>query len=127
MRCAALVLALAATACADETISGYADPSATYVVTEIDGAPFAPRATIAFPEQGTARGEGPCNSWSASQTAPYPWIELGPILATKRACADLPDEARFFDALGGMRIAEVSGPVLILIGENGRQMVFAAE
>lgn len=113
--------------CADETISGYADPEAAYRLVEIDGTEFSARATIAFLEEGTASGEAPCNAWSATQSVPYPWFELGPIAATKRACSDLSEEARFFDALGQMTLVEVQGPILILTNDDGREMVFKAE
>ena len=52
-----LFLSLALAACQkDESLSGYADPSASYTLTELNGAPFAASATIAFPEQGVVRG-----------------------------------------------------------------------
>lgn len=122
----AVLLALPAACAGDETISGYADPGAIYVLAEIDGAPFPARATIAFPDEGRAAGDGPCNRWSAAQTAPYPWFGLGPVAATRRACPDLAAEGAFFEALGAMTLAEVQGPVLILSNEAGREMAFRA-
>lgn len=124
LRTALLLLALAA--CTDETISGYADPDAVYRLTEIDGAPYKANATISFPKAGTARGEAPCNAWFASQSAPYPWLELGPIAATRRACPDLDAEQAYFEALAAVTLAEVQGPVLILSNDAGREMVFRA-
>lgn len=120
-----IALSLALIGCTDETVSGYADRSAVYVLTDIDGVPFEARATITFPEPGQASGQGPCNAWSASQSAPYPWIELGPIAATKRACADLAEEQRFFDALQSATLAEINGRVLILSGLS--ELVFVAD
>lgn len=111
----------------DETISGYADPDAVYALTEIDGTPFAARATIRFSEQGRVAGEAPCNQYSAEQTAPYPWFTLGPIAATRRACPEADAEARFLAALEAMTLAEVQGPVLILSTETGREMVFRVQ
>ena len=113
--------------CADETVSGYADPAAVYRLKEIGGEAFAARATITFPEEGQIVGEAPCNRWSAGQSAPYPWFDPGPIAATKRACADLVAETRFFQVLAAMTLAEVQGPVLILSNDDGVQMVFRAE
>ena len=107
-------------------MSGYADPDVIYRLAEIDGTAFTANATIAFPEQGVARGEAPCNIWSATQSAPYPWLDLGPIAATRRACPDLDAETAFFEALGAMALAEVQGPVLILSNDQGREMVFRA-
>ena len=126
MRLVSATLLLALVACSDETISGYADPEAVYTLTEIDGETYTANATITFPEEGTVRGEAPCNSWFASQSAPYPWIELGPIGATRRACPDLDAELAYFNALGSMTLAEVQGPVLILSNDAGREMVFRA-
>jgi heat shock protein HslJ len=110
----------------DETISGYADPETTYVLNELDGASFAARATITFPEQGRAAGEAPCNSWSAEQSAPYPWFSLGPIAATRRACPELTAEGAYLSALAAMTLAEVQGGILILSNEDGRELVFEA-
>ena len=110
--------------CTDETVSGYADPAATYRLVEIDGESFEPRATITFPEEGRISGEAPCNSWSANQSVPYPWFEVGPIAATKRACDDLQAERLFFATLSEMTLVEVQGPVLILSDDDGREMVF---
>lgn len=127
MRCQAILAALAALAgCADETISGFAGPGAVYRLEELNGVRFTALATISFPEKGRAGGQGPCNAWSAGQNAPYPWFELGPIAATRRACPDLAREAAFFDALSAARFAEVSGGVLILSNEAGGEMVFRA-
>ena len=110
----------------DETISGYATPGVTWTLTELGGAPFPARATLTFPEQGQIAGKAPCNSYSATQSAPYPWFEVGPVAATKRACPDLPAEAAFFDALARVTLAEVAGEVLILSTEDGFEMVFQA-
>ena len=111
----------------DETISGYADPKATYVLREIDGAPFASIATIRFPQEGQVAGSGPCNGYTASQSVPYPWFALGPIAATRKACPALGDEGTFFEALATMEFAEVTGDVLILSNGNNQQLVFQAE
>ncbi|SLN29245.1 META domain-containing protein [Pseudooctadecabacter jejudonensis] len=118
---------LSLTAClADETVSGYADPSATYHLIELDDAPFSATATIAFPQEGRVAGNGPCNGYSSIQTVPYPWFNLEFIRATRRACPELAEEAAFFAALQDMTLAEASGGVLILSNEEGRSMVFEA-
>lgn len=127
MRVLAYLLLAIVPACADESISGYADPTAVYRLSEIDGAPFTARATITFPEAGAARGDGPCNAWSAVQSAPYPWLELGPIATTRRGCPELSAEQQFFVALTDMTLAEVQGPVLILSNDDGREMLFRAD
>ncbi|UWQ17383.1 META domain-containing protein [Jannaschia sp. M317] len=111
--------------CPDETISGYAI-AATYHLTEMNGAAFAGTATIAFPEPGIVTGQAPCNRYTASQSVPYPWVEIGPIAATRMACPALDAEAEFLAALGEVTLAEVQGPVLILSDNDGPRMVFEA-
>lgn len=126
MRPLFLALALGLPACADETVSGYVDRNAVYRLTEIDGQAFDASASISFPERGTAQGQAPCNAWSARQSAPYPWLQFGPVAATQMACKDLGAEATFFEALATMTLAEVQGPVLILSNDDGQEMVFRA-
>jgi heat shock protein HslJ len=122
-----LTIALALSACADESVSGFANPDAVYRLVEIDGAPFNATATIAFPEPGHAQGTAPCNQWTAAQTAPYPWISFGPIAATRRGCPDLDAEQAFLAALAEMTLAEIQGDTLILSTTDGREMVFRTE
>ena len=110
----------------DETISGYADPEASYKLQEINDTPFSAAATITFPTEGHIEGTGPCNRYSTTQTAPYPWFETGPIAATKRACPDLAAEADFFATLTRMTLIEVAGPHLLLTNDAGEMMSFVA-
>lgn len=124
---ALLFATLVLSACSDETISGFVDTEATYRLTSIDGVPFTAPATIAFKQKGRATGTAPCNNWSAEQLVPYPWFELGPIAATKRACDRLDVEQQFFGALSEMTLAEVSGAILILSNDDGREMEFKAQ
>lgn len=122
-----LPLALLIPACKDETVSGYATPGAVYVLAELDGAAFPARATLTFPEAGRVTGEGPCNSYAARQTLPLPWFGLEAMSVTERACPELAADGAFFATLQSMTLAEVSGPVLILANDAGREMVFRAE
>ncbi|WP_416513837.1 META domain-containing protein [Aliiroseovarius sp. YM-037] len=108
----------------DETISGYADPEAVWVLAELNGTTFSERATLAFPEEGKIAGEAPCNRYFGEQTAPYPWISIERIGATKRACSAMSEEIAFLNALGQMTLAEVAGGTLILSNEAGGEMVF---
>ena len=122
-----LFLPLLLAACPkDESISTYADPGAVYHLVEIGGEAFAAGATIAFSEPGAVTGDGPCNSYTARQSVPYPWIRIEDIVATRRACPELATEAAFFAALQSMTLAEASGPVLILSNDDGVEMVFRA-
>ena len=122
------LLPLLLAACAgDETVSGYAGTDATWRLAELHGAPFAPPATLRSPAEGEVAGEGPCNAFRAPQAEPYPWIRIGPIAATRRACPALAEERRFFAALEAATLAEASDAVLILTDEAGREMVFRRE
>lgn len=108
----------------DETISGYADREATWRLTHLGDAAFTAKATISFPDKGAVLGAGPCNSFRATQGVPYPWIEIGQIAATRRACPELDLEQQYFAALRSATLAEVSGTVLILTAEDGIELVF---
>jgi len=108
----------------DESISGYVSSESTWVLSELDGAPFSASATISFPEPGRVEGQAPCNRYFGNQQAPYPWIALSEIGATKMACSDLPAEAEFLKALEEMTLVEVSGETLIMSNDAGREMVF---
>lgn len=127
MRIALTMLLLLNICQGDETLTAYGASDRTWVVTEIDGQPFSARATISFPEQGRFGGQGPCNTYGGAQTAPYPWFQIEAIRSTKRACADLQAENRYFDALRAMTISEVSGATMVLSNEAGREIVFRAE
>lgn len=108
----------------DKSPSGYADQGAEYVLREINGASYPERATLIFPEEGRIAGSAPCNSFSGTLLAPYPWFELGPLAVTRRACPDLPAESQFFTALQRMKLIEFSGSVLILSTTEGEEMIF---
>lgn len=113
--------------CPDETISGYADRSATYRLEELGGTAVTGRATIRFPAEGEVAGDGPCNAFRGRQTIAYPWIEMTGLASTRRACPDLALEAGYFDMLDRATLAEVSGDVLLLSDDGGLLAVFRAE
>ena len=110
----------------DETVSGFATDAIVYQLVEMGGLSFAGRATISFPKLGRVSGDGPCNSYSANQNVPYPWIEITGLVATKRACRALAQEAAFFDGLATMTLVEAAGNSLILSNDAGAKMVFQA-
>ena len=112
--------------CRDETVSGYLQGEAVFELTEMAGEPAPSSVTIDLSESGQVAGQGPCNRYSALQTAPYPWFELGPIQATRAACPALREEQRYFELLAKMTLAEISGPVLILSVPGGESLVFRA-
>lgn len=124
----AMLMALALSGCVgDETLRTYGAADRDWHLQSIDGSGFTARAIVRFPDRGVISGEGPCNSFSGKQEAPYPWFEVKAIAATKRACPDLSQEAAFFAALRFMTLAEVSGDVMILSTPDGREMVFEAK
>lgn len=109
----------------DETVAGY-DGRKRWILTEIDGASFDAHTTLEFGDKGKVTGQAPCNSYFTTQTKPYPWIGFDAIGATRMMCPDMPKETAFFAALSDMSFAEVSGDIMILSNDAGRQMVFRA-
>lgn len=128
MRYAALVCSLLlASACnGDETLSAYGAAGKEWQLQSIDGTAFDAAAHLTFPEAGKIAGRGPCNRFQGSQSAPYPWFEPGPLAVTRMACPELEAEDAFLKALQEMTLAEVTGDVLILSNEAGREMLFRA-
>ncbi|MFU8836430.1 META domain-containing protein [Roseovarius autotrophicus] len=126
MRTLLLLSAMAALGyCKDETVAGHGGADLAWHLTSIDGTPFIARATMRFPEEGAIAGEAPCNRFTARQTVPYPWFHAEEIATTTRlACPDLEAETEFLHALAEMTLVEVTGPVLILSTEDGREMIF---
>ena len=122
----AFALTLGFSACKkDETVAGY-DGDNTWTLVEVDGAPFTSSATLQFSNDGKVSGQAPCNTYFSEQTKPYPWIGFGPIGGTRKMCPDMEKEILFFNALAEMAQAEVSGDVMMLRNDAGRQMVFKA-
>jgi heat shock protein HslJ len=111
----------------DETVSGFVDARQVFDLVGIGGGAPAGQATVSFPEPGRISGAGPCNTFAADQTAPYPWFETGPIAATRRACPDLAFERTYFAALEAATIIEVFGDTVILSNDAGLNLVFQAE
>jgi heat shock protein HslJ len=110
----------------DESVAAYGAADQTWALQEIDGLPYDATALIRFPEEGRIEGNAPCNTYSATLNAPYPWFELQNLSATRTACAGLEAEGFYFAALIAMTQSEVSGDVLILRNEDGHEMVFKA-
>jgi heat shock protein HslJ len=105
------------TACyPDETISGQSTPEDVWVLTKLYDKPAKHETTLTFPEEGRIEGNGPCKSYFASQKAPLPWIEIGPIASTRKLCAPdiMEQETGYFAALERASIVELSENHLIL-------------
>lgn len=121
----ASIAALSLSACqTDETVTAYGGANKLWVLQALDGQPFATPANLRFPDTGQIAGQGPCNAFSASQTAPYPWFGTGPLAATKRACPDLSAESAYFTALQEMTQVEILEDTMILSNDAGREMLF---
>ncbi len=73
----------------DETISAFVPDGKTWHAISMKGRPFASELSLEFPEEGVIRGKGPCNSFSAEQTEPYPWFNVDAVVATKASCPDI--------------------------------------
>ena len=126
--CFMLCAGLAVSGCrADESVAAYGGGDRTWVLQSIDGAVFEARATLLFAEDGGISGQAPCNRYFGKQTAPYPWFEVKGVGSTKMACPDLKAEDLYFTSLSAMTLSEVSGDVLVLSNDQGREMVFAAQ
>lgn len=125
MRLLIVIAALGLSLCQkDETVGAYGASDRVWDLREIDGAEVTARTTLIFPEPGKIAGDGPCNRYSGVMTTPYPWFDVGQVVSTRVACPELTAETVYFQALREMSEAEVSGNVLILRNEDGREMVF---
>ncbi|MFZ5964496.1 META domain-containing protein [Thalassococcus sp. BH17M4-6] len=115
-------------ACAqDETVFSYGAGERSFVLQSIDGAPVGARATLSFPAPGRISGQAPCNSFSGTQTVPYPWFNAGPLAVTRRACPDLAAEQAFLTALSEMTLVKVEEGTLRLSNDAGREMIFSQQ
>ncbi|MEJ6399295.1 META domain-containing protein [Yoonia sp. 208BN28-4] len=108
----------------DETLTGYGQTDDVYVLQTMNDTPVAQRITLSLSDPGRISGDAPCYSYTARQTAPYPWFDVSPIAAMRMACPDLALEVDFFAGLQSMMFAEALGDTLILTNEDGDSMVF---
>ncbi|WP_425046623.1 META domain-containing protein [Primorskyibacter sp. S87] len=110
----------------DETVAAYGAAGPTWQLQSLDNTSFSADASLQFEDGGKISGKGPCNSFSAAQTAPYPWFEVSDLVATSASCPSLEAEGAYFAALMAMTQSEVSGNVLILRNDAGHEMLFKA-
>lgn len=110
----------------DETLRRYGAAERVWHLVSLNGTPVETTATITFPRRYQITGQGPCNIYNSTNTTPYPWIALGPIVATKRACPELQIEAAFFRALSAASIVVIDGDSLTLSTEDATLMIFKA-
>lgn len=122
-----LIITLSLSACLkDETISGQANATDVWVLQSLNGQSVTSRITLTFPQKGSIAGKAACNNYHAKQTAPLPWFEPGPILATRMACDALDLEVRYFDVLAKMTLIELKGETLFL-SNNDLSLTFSKE
>lgn len=109
---------------ADETVTQYGGADYLWQLQDIDGEAVDYAASLQFEEDGGVRGDGPCNAFIANQSLPYPWVEITIDVVEQIYCPDIDREEAFFDALTSMSLIEVSGPILLMRNDAGREMVF---
>ena len=125
IRAAALTLLASIPACqADETVARYGAADRLWELQSLNGTAFSGRATLEFEPGGPVSGQAPCNRFSTTNTVPYPWFELTPILATRAACPELEAETAYLAALARMTQSEVRQGTLFLRNDDGDEMVF---
>ena len=119
-----LALALAACSTLPDTVGEAAPDRTVFFLEEINDEAVSYTASIQFLSTGKVQGSGPCNRFSAEQTAPLPWVEIERIAATKRGCDELDGETAYFAALERMDFSEVGTTTLLLSNAAGESMVF---
>ncbi len=128
MRPLAILIGLFLAACApNETLTQYGGDSYRWKLVELDGSPVTYTADMQFGPRGAVTGNGPCNPFRATQTAPYPWFALEMPIVGDVACDLTGREQEFMHALWAMSLVEISGNVLVLRDEAGREMVFSGQ
>lgn len=66
-------------------------------------------------------GSGPCNTFTATNAAKLPAIQLTNFVATTSPCGDAAKEQRFFNAMRGATSADYNGGVLLVKGSTYMQ------
>lgn len=102
MRLALITLLFVSVCERDETVRAHGASERVWTLTEIGGAAYARPATLNFPEPGRIAGQAPCNSYSATMTAPYPWFDAEQIVTTRMSCPDMAAERVFLEALSSV-------------------------
>lgn len=122
------VICLFVTGCGVPVSETVAGPAAgrDWVLESLADAPARAAFTIGFSDSGALNGAGPCNRFTARQTAPLPWFAMEELSMTGRACPEQAEETRYIEALQRMALAEVAGTTLILSNDDGETMVFRA-
>ena len=122
-----LVCALLACVATGGSSRGF-DPTGTaWRAAEIGGRAVADpvQSTLVFEDGDRVRGNTGCNSFQGSITRRGPFLSFGPLATTRRACPEaiMDQEQRFMAALDATRLFERSGPLLLLLGEDGVPLI----
>ncbi|MDP0928232.1 META domain-containing protein [Paracoccus onubensis] len=87
-------------------------PGGDYVLVGMDGAAVPLRNVTLKVEEKRVSGLGPCNGYSAQNTAELPALALAPIVSNRMACKNSELENRFFSVLQSATEMEFYGGVL---------------
>ncbi len=87
-------------------------PGGSYVLVGMDGQTVPLRNVTMLVERNRVSGQGPCNSYSATNNAELPAVSLSPIVSTKATCKDQQLENRFLSVLQQANEMEFHGGVL---------------
>jgi heat shock protein HslJ len=81
--------------------------------------------TAVFGPDGGLSGSGGCNDYNATYTVSGDALTLGPVAATKKACADdvMTEENAYFAALGNVATFDIKGTTLTLRDGTGATQV----
>ena len=121
--CPAILLLLCACS-QDESIRAYGARDDAFALGSVNGQDINASMTVSFPRPWRIAVEGPCNTFSGVQSAPYPWIAVGPLTVTRRICPQLAQETALIAALRRMTVAVVEEFSLTLSNDDGERMVF---
>ncbi|MCX7558657.1 META domain-containing protein [Sulfitobacter sp. F26204] len=108
----------------DETLRRYGGADHEWHLVTLDGRRLDATTTLMFPERNQITGQAPCNRYTATNTTPYPWIDIGPIAATRMACPDLADETAYFAALEAVNVVVIEDNLMTMSDEEGPRLVF---
>ena len=115
----AATLGLAACEPTSSSTPGANIPTGPYVLVGI-GSDTVPQRNVGMTIEadGSISGQGPCNNYSAKQTAEPPGFTLGPIVTTKMGCSGGAGrlERRYLEALQGANGITFEGGVLTVQG-----------
>lgn len=125
---AALLSVLLIAGCTDfsESVGAAAPTGTVWELETINDRAAEGRLTLTFLASGRVRGQLPCNSYAARQTAPLPWFELQNFESGDTRCEASALETRYLDLLGSMDLAEPAGEALLLTNPEGDTLFFRA-